>query len=428
MPILNVNIELLGESVFVGTITWENPQEASFSYSPDYLARQESAPVSNHLPLQKEPFPADHTRIFFEGLLPEGFTRKSVAQWMRVDENDYLSILAGLGKECLGAIRITAVGMPEIPPAYEHLSMEQVHDLAREGTTRSAELVTRSHLSLTGASGKVGLYYDPGSEEWYQPRGDAPSTHIVKQSHIRLDGIVPNEQLCLMTAARLGIKVPSSFIIDCGDSQDEDVLLATERYDRIRGAGRKIDGKLVPRRLHQEDFAQALGIASADKYEHAGDESYLKRMFDLLRRVSASPIQDQLALWDIIVFDYLVGNTDCHVKNCSLLYGLNLKTIRLAPAYDILSTSVYDSSTRDMAFRIGDEYSLDRINRDSFRKAASEIGLGQGIAMNHFDSMRRRFEGALDESAKALTELGFEKAAPIRQKILKNGGIANEIR
>ena len=71
----------------------------------------------------------------------------------------------------------------------------------------------RSHLSLTGASGKVGLYYDAAGKQWYLPKGTAPSTHIVKQSHIRLSGIVANEQLSLRTAYYCGIEIPDSFII-----------------------------------------------------------------------------------------------------------------------------------------------------------------------------------------------------------------------
>ena len=62
------------------------------------------------------------------------------------------------------------------------------------------------------------------------PIGEAPSTHIVKQSHVRLKKIVSNEQLCLMTAKNLGIDVPESFIVTT-NSDDETVLFATKRYD-----------------------------------------------------------------------------------------------------------------------------------------------------------------------------------------------------
>ena len=64
----------------------------------------------------------------------------------------------------------------------------QVKALAAEGAQKSVEIVTKSHLSLTGASGKVGLYYHEAGSRWYLPEGTAPSTHIVKQSHVRLEG------------------------------------------------------------------------------------------------------------------------------------------------------------------------------------------------------------------------------------------------
>lgn len=61
--------------------------------------------ISIGLPLEEKTFNAKRTRIFFEGLLQKGFTKRCVAEWMHMDENDYVSILAGLGRECLGAVK-----------------------------------------------------------------------------------------------------------------------------------------------------------------------------------------------------------------------------------------------------------------------------------------------------------------------------------
>ena len=114
--------------------------------------------------------------------------------------------------------------------------------------------------------------------------------------------------------------------------------MATKRYDRLLAETESGTEELVrPRRIHQEDFAQAMGIESSEKYERSGD-GYMAKAFNLLRSVSADPIADQLKLWDILVFDYLIGNTDNHIKNLSLLYRSDMKAVRLAPAYDILST------------------------------------------------------------------------------------------
>ena len=413
---LTVLIEINGTQLLAGHICGHSAHDACFSYDDSYLSQSKPAAISLSLPLQSTPFSPRQTRIFFDGLLPEGFTRRSVAQSLHLDENDYLSILHALGKECLGAIRIVDETDTDTSDDYELLSIEQVKALAEEGATKSVELVVSSHLSLTGASGKVGLYYD--GKNWYLPHGNAPSTHIVKQSHVRLEHIVLNEMLCVQTAKNLGINTSDSFIINTGLGSDEQVLFASRRYDRTLSAQKTIHGLPVPRRLHQEDFAQALGICSAEKYERH-NAGYLKKMFALLRTHSADPIADQLALWDYIVFSYLIGNTDNHIKNHSLLYAADLQTIRLASAYDMVSTVIYKNSTHEMSFAIGGEYAIDRITRDSFRAAAKEIGLGEKIALAHFDSLADRFPRALDDATERLCADGFTQAEELRGRILR---------
>lgn len=422
MEELIISMEREGVLRPVGRIVGNNSSDSCFAYSDNYLKSEGAAPISLSLPLQPEPFSPAQTRKFFEGLLPEGFTRRNLAQWMHVAEGDYLSLLYGLGRECLGALCVSVPG-ETVSASYSRITEDEVRQLAAEGATKSAELVLKSHLSLTGASGKVGLYYDPGNSVWYLPQGTAPSTHIVKQSHVRLGGIVTNEQLSLLTAARCGIEIADSFIIDTGHGEDAEVLFATRRYDRRFAADSKlVDGLPCPLRLHQEDFAQAMGIPADEKYEKE-PRGYLRGMFDLLRRYSADPITDQLKLWDIVVFNFLVGNTDSHIKNFSLLYSPNQRAVRLAPAYDIVSTSVYPESTREMAFFIGDALSLDDLTRDSFRLAAREIGLGERMAMRRFDTMCEKFVPALRASAAALAAEGFPKALELERSILETGGM-----
>ena len=427
MQRLAVQIEVKGAFKQVGEIVGTSSDDARFTYTESYLKDPESRAVSISMPLEQQSFSVESTRNFFEGLLPEGFTRRCVAEWLHRDEKDYLAILAGLGQECLGAIKIIDESRAVLPSKYKELTSEEVKKLAQEGATESAEMVTKSHLSLTGASGKVGLYYDEQKDKWYLPIGEAPSTHIVKQSHIRLKRIVANEQLCLLTAKNLGIEIPQSFIIKTESNEAEDVLFATKRYDRrMQSNGRKLNGMNIPYRLHQEDFSQALGIPASEKYEKDGG-SYLSKMLGILRDYSASPIEDQLKLWDICVFNFLIGNTDNHIKNLSLLYGKDLKTIRLAPAYDIVSTMVYESSTENMALSIGGDYSIRKITEESFAKEATKAGLGVKMAMKRLDTLRKNFVEALNTGAQVLEEQGFEGTKDIAEQIMSCGGIRNYI-
>ena len=300
---------------------------------------------------------------------------------------------------------------------------EEVKAFAQEGATESASLVTRAHLSLAGASGKAGLYYDEKENQWFLPLGTAPSAHIVKQSHVRFERIVANDRLSLLTAKNLGVEVPESFVVKT-TTEDEDVLFATKRYDRIiNEMSREIQGMRVPFRLHQEDFAQALGISAADKYERK-NAGYLKAMFEVLRNYSANPIEDQMKLWDITVFNYLIGNTDNHIKNVSLLYSEDLKSVRLAPAYDIVSTMIYKNGAEEMSFAIGGVYDITQINREEFEKEAKNIGLGVNLAMKNFDKMVSGFKGAIEDAAKELEDEGISYIHEIKEKILQCGGIA----
>ena len=226
-----ISIERNGESVHAGSILGNTDSDAQFRYAASYLEDTKAAPISLSLPLRAGFFTPMQTRSFFEGLLPEGFTRRAVAEHLHLNEQDYVQILHQLGRECIGALRIHL--KDELPEArYEKLTPGQIRQLAAEGADESAALVIDSRLSLAGATGKVGLYRDIETGEWYLPHGTAPSTHIVKQSHVRLKQIVPNELLCLTAAKYCGIDVPESFIIDLGSGEDADILLASGRFDR----------------------------------------------------------------------------------------------------------------------------------------------------------------------------------------------------
>ena len=139
----------------------------------------------------------------------------------------------------------------------------------------------------------------------------------------------------------------------------------------------------------------------------------------------SNPITDQLKLWDILVYDFLIGNTDNHIKNISLLYSPSLTEIRLAPAYDIISTTIYPGSSREMAIGIGGKRSIDQINRNDFLASASAAGLGRKIAAKHFDALANSFENALTETTLELTEQGFTEVKSIKEKILQTGGYAH---
>ena len=109
MKELVVHIEVNGNYHVAGYINGNTAEDATFSYDRTYLENNSLRPISISLPKEKESFSPKETRNFFDGLLPEGFTRRSVASNIHASEEDYLAVLEHLGRECIGALKITAL-------------------------------------------------------------------------------------------------------------------------------------------------------------------------------------------------------------------------------------------------------------------------------------------------------------------------------
>jgi serine/threonine-protein kinase HipA len=222
----------------------------------------------------------------------------------------------------------------------------------------------------------------------------------------------------MLAAQKCGIDIPESFIINVGKGIDSEVLFATKRFDRIMDESSEMIRNLRrPNRIHQEDFAQAMGISSYDKYEKDG-QNYAEKMFEIIRIYSGRPLDDQLRLWNRIVYNFALGNTDAHIKNHSLLYDADMKGIRLAPAYDMISTVIYDSATREMSFNIGGTRNLDSVDEESFKILADRIGMASKVAMDNYNKVLDKFENAIRESGRELQEIGFGNARDIAERIL----------
>jgi serine/threonine-protein kinase HipA len=128
------------------------------------------------------------------------------------------------------------------------------------------------------------------------------------------------------------------------------------------------------------------------KHQKEGGPS-LKQCFGLLRDVSSAPVIDLARLLEAVIYNYLVGNNDAHGKNFSLLYrgvGTANLEIRLAPLYDVVNTLYYPELSRDMAMKIGGEYSSAKVTARNFEQLAEEAGLGKPLVRGRVAEMAER--------------------------------------
>ncbi len=352
----------------VGQLTQNDSGELGFSYAPDWLENAQAIALSQSLPLQAEPFLNPDCHGFFGGILPEEAMRERIAKNLGISKKNDFAMLAEIGGECAGAVSFILAGqqLTTDTPDYKALSeedlVEVLRDLPKYPMLAGEEGI---RLSLAGAQEKITVFC---SEDGFSiPLNGAPSTHILKPAIQRFEDTVLNEAVCMKLAKAIGLPVADVEILDIENIQ----VLSVERYDRLIGGD-------VIKRLHQEDFCQALGIVSEMKYQNEGGVS-LKQAFELLRYVSAVPVIDLQHLLNGVIFNYLVGNNDAHGKNFSLLYSDG--QIRLAPFYDLLCTAYYPELAPKMAMKIGTKYKPEEVYVRHFEKLANEAGLSKPMVL-----------------------------------------------
>lgn len=389
---INVKAEVAERYENVGTIETLPGSGASFRYAESWKNRKPALPLSLSLPLSADLYPERALRPYFEGLLPEEQARRIISRELGIPSTRYLKLLGALGQECIGAVLLEPeedVSCALDQPRYSPLAPEMLDSLAQSERTFPEELAAESRLSLAGAQSKTGLYYaEDGS--WWIPLGTAPSNVIVKPGNSRFPRIVDNELFCLNLAKQCGVPAPSAWKVGAERS-----MLAVTRYDRIPSpTGRAIDGHAGLCRLHQEDFCQAMGLSGQRKYEDQ-KQHYLARMADMLRRHSTNPLADVPRLFELQLFNYLIGNCDAHAKNCSVLRSPDWSSLSLAPVYDLVSTAVYPELSRNMGLYTGGNRKLDNIGRDDFLDLAEECRIARRAAERSIDAMRERLADAL---------------------------------
>ncbi|MDR3125132.1 MAG: type II toxin-antitoxin system HipA family toxin [Endomicrobium sp.] len=352
-----LSVRLFGEEV--GILEQDKNGKLHFTYSDTA-----KIPISWSLPLDKKSFSEKECRPYFNGLLPESeHVRNNIAKIYGINANSDFAILKTIGHDCAGALSLHAQEEP----------IKKAHFVKLEGYPQTEESLSKHikalpehpffmeknndvRLSLAGTQDKAPISLIDG--KICIPRNGTPSTHILKPLIKNLNETVLNEYICMRLAGALGINVPKVEI----KSAKNVAYLLIERYDREVS-------KDTVMRIHQEDFCQALGILSINKYQADGGPGF-KQCFELLN-ITQLPAKAKLLFMKTVMFNYLIGNNDAHGKNFSLLYK-NKKPI-LAPAYDILSTETYPILTKKMAMKIGSSYEKGNISNHDWQALCNNV-------------------------------------------------------
>lgn len=366
----NLTLDVFFEAIPapIGQLSRDDDGACTFCYLTDHLPH----PISLSLPVQEEPFGDVLTRNFFSNLLFENAQRERVMQRHNLDFGDVVGLLAHLGADCTGSISCVPVGqgpakLPgDLTQDYDPLDDKQLtRIMASLRDLRRVPDETGDPSPLAGVQGKIALTILPDGRFALPKLGlNVPTTHILKVPRARDMVMVDQEHLLMTLMADVqSHPVARTSVLGEGDLRG---LLVT-RFDSV------VEGTLV-RRLHQEDFAQALGLGPNLKYERNGSE---QRRFDAaaigsILAQTAIPGRSRQAFLEVTFANLLLGNTDNHAKNHALLY--NGPKPDFAPVYDVAPILIDDDVLHQLSFDIGRAKMTDDITSADIKAFLHAIG------------------------------------------------------
>jgi serine/threonine-protein kinase HipA len=380
----------------------------SFSYAPGYLGGISNHPISHSLPLQEHPHPFRATERFFDGLLPEGDERRRIARYLRVSSESLARLLAALAGDCVGNLTILdeTHNIDELiaRSGYRPLSEKEFHGILESDGDTIARMAAENRLSIPGAQPKIGLYCNQvhttvADSQWYVPEGLAASTHIIKPSSLLYADTALNEYCCSRVAAACEIATAHTTL----HNHDGRPVLVSRRFDRVIDEG----GAVL--RLFQEDFCQALSFASENKYELDGGPSF-SQILDVVRSDASDPVAETLGLLRMFLFNYLIGNCDAHAKNYSMQRTLG-GVLRLAPAYDLVSTTFYESLSTNVAMGVNNVFRIERISRDDFKRLGENASLSWQTLIKTTGALAEKAISVAPMLEAEMAALGFAESA-----------------
>ncbi|MHB1172346.1 MAG: type II toxin-antitoxin system HipA family toxin [Lacisediminihabitans sp.] len=373
----------------------------------------QSQVLSLSLPLTSKRVGGHQLDTFVQGLLPEQTVRAVIEDENHVPRNDDFALLRTVGAECAGSVQVLRADASPSEGALRDLTDAEVNEIVRGLPTLHAPDALPITASLGGIQAKVLLAEtDTG---WSWPALGAISTHIIKpepNANVVVAHLIEGEHWTSELARTAGLSAAHTELHEFGGR----LAIVIERYDRAAG-----------KRLHQEDFTQALGLGAQYKYETSSvPPSRLTRIAKEAEPASLDPAGFKETLLRMVTFNALIGNSDAHSKNYSLLIDTN-GNVELAPLYDAAPTLLMNRALTTTGHALDGQTDLRHITRRHLENEASAWGVDISRAEEIVDEIAASVATALD-TVRPIAELSYlSDLIQLRAQQLRSDGIMQHI-
>ncbi len=213
-----------------------------------------------------------------------------------------------------------------------HKKLSALHDLPFSALEQRKEAAKRmKRMSIQGVQPKLSAVLNPRKERFEIV--DLYGQYIIKPQNEIYGQLPENEDVSMRMAKLVGIETPLHGMVY---GKDGSLSYFIKRFDRI---GRN-------KKLAVEDFTQLAGLSRDTKYDFTTE-----KLIKLIDEHCTFPAIERLKFFRLVLFSFLIGNEDMHLKNFSLIRRKN--KVEFSPAYDLLnSTLAMDGAEDELALSL----------------------------------------------------------------------------
>ena len=208
-----------------------------------------------------------------------------------------------------------------------------VLELDQEKLNKLAQITVSERLALTGVQPKISLSLNGEKGNRRLTLVGLWGDYILKPQSLDYAFMPEVEDLTMHLANLFKIETAEHTLIKTSTG---DLAYLTKRFDRKKGS-----------KIHVEDLCQLSELLTEQKY----NGSY-ERVGKIIKQYATNSGLDSIKYFRLVLFSFLTGNNDMHLKNFSLMH--TDRGILLSPAYDLLNVNlIYPKDKDDLALTLG---------------------------------------------------------------------------
>ena len=243
-------------------------------------------------------------------------------------------------------------------------------ELDQEKLNKLAQITVNERLALTGVQPKISLSLNGNKGNKRLTLVGLWGDYILKPQSRDFAFMPEVEDLTMHLAALFKIGTAEHTLIRTSTGE---LAYITKRFDRVNG-----------KKIHVEDLCQLSELLTEQKYK-----SSYERVGKIIKKYATNSGLDVITYFRLVLFSFLTGNNDMHLKNFSLMH--KDKGIFFSPAYDLLNVNlIYPADKEDLALTLGGRKR--KIKRSDFDQFAFSLGITTVVRDNIYKDFSKQSE------------------------------------